>query len=203
MIESRQPPQLTPYGGTRRILLYGLSFLAIDVALHDLYQLTSGTVIQRELISQITMRPAAALIQLLFPADHVTLNGTMLQWPGGEANAGAGCDGAACMFLMLGAILPFPSSWPSRLRACALGVLLIYVLNQIRLVILYDLLRRYPAGFSLAHHAIAPILIMTCASLFFLAWTAQAARNFQSGPKPLPAVFARSTALPRTGQEKT
>lgn len=120
-------------------------------------------------IDLVTVAPAGWLIDGLFPADGVIAQGPRLVWPGGRMTIRAGCDGLEVLTLYVAAVLVAPVSWRRALGMLALGGLLVWLLNQCRLLALYLALRHWPAAFDAIHVVWAPLLLLAAVFAAF-AW---------------------------------
>ena len=74
------------------------------------------------------------------------------------------------MELLIAAFIAVAGSWRMRFTGIALGILLIYGLNQIRIVALYFAVRHDKALFELIHGLVGPLAIIAVACLFFAWW---------------------------------
>ena len=161
----------------RRWVLYMAFFLAIFGALDYGYYLARDTVIERLIVDRLTVRPAAVFINLLFPAASAKASGHDLFSTFGEINIVQGCEGTEAMFLLIAAILPFPARLKTKVLGITGGVLLLYILNQLRLLLLMVFLHSHQDWFGAIHGLIAPTFIVTAGCLFFLAWVSAVVRQ--------------------------
>ena len=72
--------------------------------------------------------------------------------------------------LLMAAFITASGTWRMRFTGIALGMLLIYVLNQVRIVALYFSVRHDTALFELIHGVVGPLAIIAVACLFFAWW---------------------------------
>lgn len=150
--------------------IYFSLFLLIFCTLSYGYYL-ADFVAPHVLIDDLTVRPAAAITNVVFPSAAAVAQGRSLISRFGRINILVGCEGAEGMCLLLAAILPYPAPWRVRLIGVLLGVLLIYALNLCRIVTLLAILHWHPQWFGSVHGIIAPTGIVMFAGLFFLIWT--------------------------------
>src|SRR3974390_2547311 len=123
--------------GARRWIVYIALFLSVFGVLDYGYYITRGTYVERLLVDMLTVRPAAAVINSIIPSAAVRANGNSLLSPFGQINILQGCEGTEAIFLLIAAILPFPARWLSKFGGVAGGVLLVYALNQVRILALF------------------------------------------------------------------
>lgn len=161
-------------GGWPRCRSLPLRFLLLYGGLQWLYQDARGGALERLLIDTLTVRPSAALIDWLTPGERVIADGHRLVSPWARLNVLNGCEGTETLLLLVAALLVFPARLRHKLQGLLGGSLLIYTLNQTRIVGLYYALRHDRDSFQLLHGVLAPTLIILAASLFFLVWAKQA-----------------------------
>ena len=136
------------------------------------YQALADTAAYRFYIEQLTVHPSAFVIQLIAPQDNVIGEGHRLVWSGGGLNILNGCDGAEAIELLLAAFIAVSGSWRMKLSGMAIGLSLVYVLNQARIVSLYFAIRHDKGLFELIHGMIGPLVIIALVTLFFAWWIA-------------------------------
>lgn len=153
------------------IALFVALFLVLQVAWQRWGTGDAGT----WLIGHATVAPAATLIGMLFPYDHVWAQGPRLAWPDGRLQLEAGCDGFEVLALFVPAVLVAPVSWRRGAAMLLVGTALIWGLNQIRLLALYLAFRRWPEAFDSLHAVWAPLLLLG-ATFAFYAWCLRHAR---------------------------
>ena len=147
----------------------GLFFVAFFL-LQWGYQALADTAAYRFYIEQLTVYPSALIIQIIAPQDNVIGEGHRLLWSGGGLNILNGCDGAEAIELLLAAFIAVSGAWRMKWRGMALGVVLIYILNQARIVVLYFAIRHDKGLFELIHGLIGPLVIIALITLFFAWW---------------------------------
>lgn len=156
---------------TRPLMRFLLFFIGAFLVLQWAYQAMLDTAAYRFYLETLTVRPSAALIQWLAPEDGVLARGRRLVWAGGGLAVYKGCDGMEVMQLLLAAFVAMVGPWRQRLWGASLGLVLIYALNQARIVGLYWAARHERAWFELLHGMIGPLLIIALTTLFFAWWT--------------------------------
>ncbi len=147
-----------------------LIFMVAFIALQWAWGQARGTVVERLVINQATVRPAAFLVNLISPGTSAYADGSRLKAPGGGINILNGCEGTEVLFLLYAALLAAPRAWRARLLGAIAATLYIYLLNQARIVALFFAYRSDAALFDALHGTIAPLLLIACALLFFLYW---------------------------------
>jgi exosortase/archaeosortase family protein len=77
------------------------------------------------------------------------------------------------MLLLVAAFAAFPMGWRRAASGIALGLLLIWLLNQGRIVALFYAVRHDLALFNLLHGYVLPLVIVAAGSLFYLWWASR------------------------------
>jgi exosortase family protein XrtM len=149
---------------------YVLLFLTIFGALDYGYYLIRGTPVEHLLIDSLTVRPAAAVINAVAPAISAEASGHSLITPFAKVDILGGCEGSEGMFLLIAAVLPFPSRWFPKLIGIVSGVTLMYAMNQLRILALVLSLRWHREWFPALHGFVAPMCIVVAGCIFFFAW---------------------------------
>jgi exosortase/archaeosortase family protein len=152
-------------GRVARVAAFGLMVLLLQAAVQQWRALPGG----QALIDRVTVIPAAGALGLLRPDDLVRAQGALLVWPGGRLRLQAGCDGLEVLVLLAAATLVAPLGWRRGLVTLFGGVLLVWLLNQARLLVLYMSFRHARDSFDLLHTLVAPLLVLLPA-IGWLAW---------------------------------
>ena len=114
-----------------------LQFACIYAALHVLYFATPDRLLREELHYYGIVAPGARLIKLLAPSEQVVAVEGTLQSPHATLNIVRGCDSAGVAFLLIAAVVAFPAGWNRKLVGILGSLILTYVLNELRVVLLY------------------------------------------------------------------
>lgn len=155
----------------RRAMMWRLAFfLAVFILLQGLYGAAKGTWVERLVIDRATVQTAAWLIDKVDPSVEVAPVGPRLSAPGGGINILNGCEGTEVAFLMVAAMLVAPLSLRARLCGLLVGTLVVFVLNQARVVALFYAFRSDKALFDMLHGIVAPLLLIIATAAFFVIW---------------------------------
>lgn len=157
----------------RRELGFALLFLVIFAGLFSLYSTARGTAVERLLIDVCTVKPSAALIGLITPSEQVVAVDHRLVSPQARLSILNGCEGIETMLLLVSAILAYAIPWGAKFLGALAGILLVYGLNQVRIVALYYAFRHDRELFDLLHGYVAPVILIVAGGLYFLWWIAR------------------------------
>ncbi len=157
----------------RRPLRLLLLFLATFLSLQYGWEMSRGTALERVVIHDLTVRPAARLIDAIWPEVGVEAREHRLLAPAGRLNILNGCEGLEALFLLLAAFVAYPFAWHARLLGMALGIGLVFVLNQARIVLLWQVWTGERALFGLLHGTLLPLLLVAACLAYFLLFLAR------------------------------
>ena len=92
-----------------------LLFLATFLSLQYVWEMSRGSAVERFVIHDLTVTPAAWIIDQIWPEAGVEAREHRLVAPTGRLNILNGCEGLETLFLLLAAFVAYPFSWRSRL----------------------------------------------------------------------------------------
>lgn len=150
----------------RPLIFFIVAFFALQYG----WERCRGTVVEHWVIDRATVMPAAQLLHHLWPDQGVYANGHSLVSAHSRLNILNGCEGLETLFLLVAAFVAFPLHWRVRLLGITLSTLLIYVLNQVRIVLLWRAIRTDLELFGLLHGTVLPLVLIAIALLFFVAF---------------------------------
>jgi len=150
----------------RRALIFAAIFGVLQLG----WQALSGTVVHRAVVDGATVGVAALLVNALTPAVHAAAVGTTVHAMGGGLNIINGCDGTETWFLLCAALAVAPLKWRARVVGLALGSMLVFVVNQLRILALFYANRNDPEVFNLLHAIVGPIVVILAVASFFYVW---------------------------------
>lgn len=148
-----------------------LIFIGIFAVLSLGYQYSRGTVIETLIIDQATVKPGAALINTLQDQFTAKAEGHRIVSDKARLSVLNGCEGTEMLFLIIAAVFSFRCSARAKLIGLVGGVLLVFVLNQMRIAALFFALIHDPHWFDLIHGYVGPTLIVFVIALCYLYWT--------------------------------
>lgn len=124
----------------------------------------------RKIYQELFVNFSVTLINTLSSEEYVTGDMNKLVSTRAILSIARGCEGAGALFLLLSAILVFPSGLKQKVLGLLCGSLLVYLLNVIRIVVLYFIIAYNKSWFLPIHALYAPSLLILLCSLFFLSW---------------------------------
>lgn len=152
-------------------------FVVLFIVLFVGYRAAAGMAVDRFVIETLTVRPAAAWLGLALPAANVRASGDRIDAEGGGVRVLPGCEGFDALLLLVAAFSAVPLAPRVRWTGIAMGVALVFVLNQARIAWLFFAWRHDPQWFALSHGLFAPLaLVATLAAWFW--WFTRRARAF-------------------------
>jgi exosortase family protein XrtM len=153
-------------------------FAAVFCALQLGWQALGDTVVHRLVVDHATVGVSVVLINTLTPAVHAVGAGTAVHAPGGGLNIVNGCDGTETWFLLCAAFAAASLSWRARALGLAFGTVVVFAVNQVRILALFYANRSDPEMFNLLHAIVGPIVVIVAVACFFYAWMAHHATRF-------------------------
>ncbi len=145
-------------------------FLMVFFSLQYGWEMSRGSHFEQVVIDQATVVPAAWVINTLSPNQGVMAQGHRIASPEGRLNILNGCEGLETLFLLIAAIMAYPFTWRVKLQGLGLGLPLVFVLNQVRIVALWYAFLHDRALFGMLHGIVMPLLLVVACLLFFLAF---------------------------------
>jgi exosortase/archaeosortase family protein len=150
----------------RPMWLSALIFIGVFALLQWCWGEARDTWIERLVIHEVTIKPAAALIRMISPEIPAIPAGASIKAPGGGLNILNGCEGTEVMFLLAAAFAALRLPWQHKLTGLALGMILVFVLNQGRILALFYANRADRELFDALHTLILPVLLIALVTLY-------------------------------------
>ena len=151
------------------------AFVALFALLQTAYISIGSGRIERFVVEQLTVGSSALLLNWLDPGSAVVAQGARLSAPGGGLHVRAGCEGTDVALLLSSALLVANLPWRQRLLGVAAGLLLVFVLNQVRMLALFQAYRHHRQFFELLHGTLLPLVMVLAAAAFYLFWVGRSA----------------------------
>ncbi len=151
-------------------LRFALLFLFTFFVLQYTYSSSRDGLVEHFVIDLATVYPSTAFINFIDPGEQAIASAHRILSSQGSISVLNGCEGTETLFLLIAAIVAFRASWRSKLKGMLLGAILVYCLNQVRIVALFFAAQENRKWFDMIHGYIAPSLIIVLSCLFFLWW---------------------------------
>jgi exosortase/archaeosortase family protein len=148
-------------------------FLLVFFLLQYAWEMSRGSALEHLVIDSATVLPAASVIRFFKPESGVQAQGPSLVSPQAKLNILNGCEGLETLFLLVSALLAYPFPWPLRLYGLALGTALVFMLNQVRIIMLWQAFLHDRALFAALHGTVLPLLMVAACLIFFMVFIAR------------------------------
>jgi exosortase/archaeosortase family protein len=162
---------------SRGLALRGAAFLLVFALLQLSWQGLRGTWLQHLVVHDLVVWPAALIVNCLTPAAHAWAAEYSIRAAGGGLNILNGCEGMEALFLLLAAFVIAPLGYGWRLRGLLLGIGVVYLVNQLRILALFYAYRTDHALFDALHGTVTPIAVVIAVGCYFHGWLAYARRH--------------------------
>lgn len=151
-------------------LQFPVIFLGCLSILMVLYYALPGFLIESVLVRFFAVVPGAHLLDWLTPHHPVAADHTRIVSPLARLNVLKGCEGIEALLILYAALLAAMRPIIKTFWGLLLGTLLVFLLNQLRIVALFFIAAYDKSLFEPVHGFVAPILIIAAAGGFFLLW---------------------------------
>jgi exosortase family protein XrtM len=131
------------------------------------------------LTAKLTANVSTHLINLVMPGEHALADGTIIHGST-SLNIVTGCDGIEGLILVISAICAFPMLISRKCAGIAIGTMVIYISNLLRVVALYATLKLRPDAFSFMHMYAGQAYTILIGFLFFLAWAGRSNATYET-----------------------
>ncbi len=175
-------PAITPSGAVSawRIAAFLTLFMLLSLGWASL----AGGEAHFWVIERLTVAPAAQLLGWIDPALGVSAQGDQLKAKGGGLRVAGGCEGMDIALLMISGVLCADVGWRQRLLGLVAGSLLVFALNQTRVVGLFYAFRHDREQFDLLHTVVMPLVMVLLLGAFFFAWLGRVGHKAARGGSP-------------------
>ncbi|MDP8568713.1 hypothetical protein [Methylophilus aquaticus] len=104
--------------------------------------------------------------------EQVTVVGSTIIGAHASMNIANGCDGVDMMIMLVAALISTTLSLRQTLLGALFGLLFLFIINQLRLLLLFNVLQHHRAHFTLTHGMLAPFLMLGATGVFYAWWLA-------------------------------
>jgi exosortase family protein XrtM len=149
---------------------FALWFTIIFLLMNFIYFLLADTFIGNFVLSSLTARPSAAIIQFIGSGEGMVIEGNRLTSQYGSLLISHGCEGAQSILILSSAILAFNTSRRRKLTGLLYGVSFLYVVNLLRIVGMYYVIEYGRSALDVAHLYIGQTVVIMIMFVFFIFW---------------------------------
>ena len=157
---------LDPSRKPRPLWLSASIFVLVFIVLQWAWREARDTGLEQLVIHEVTVKPAATLVRIISPDIPAVAAGASIKAPGGGLNILNGCEGTEVMFLLAAAFAAVRLRLKEKAIGLALGLVLVYLLNQARILALFYSYRADRGLFDMLHTLILPALLIAFATLY-------------------------------------
>ena len=150
----------------KRLLAFVLLCAAFYAALAQAWE--RG--LARWLIEGLTVPPAAWLARLVCGDPGIVAQGARLVSPSASLNVLFGCEGTDVLLVLAAALLVTPVRWSRRCAGLLAGMLVVFAVNQLRLLALFLALRAAGGWFGPLHGLVAPLVVVALVAAYYFLW---------------------------------
>jgi exosortase/archaeosortase family protein len=147
-----------------------IAAVAIFCGLQLGWQALGDTRIHRWVVDDATVGVAVAIVNHVTPAVNAQARGITMHAVGGGLNIVNGCEGTETWFMLCSAFVVAPLARRARFAGLALGTLVVFGINQLRVLALFYAIRNDAELFNLLHAVIGPIAVVLAVAGFFYGW---------------------------------
>lgn len=173
-------PVSKPWPLWLQLVLFAVLFIAMQAA----WSIAQGTTLEHIAVGDWTVKPAAFWIQWITPGIGAMAQGYTITATGGGINVLNGCEGFDVIFLWVAALVITPLTWRWRTGALIMGVALIWLLNQLRILALFYAYRMDKEWFAQLHGTIAPLVLIVLVAMMFVWLVMHSPRFTVAAPRP-------------------
>jgi exosortase/archaeosortase family protein len=163
----------TRYANPLRLIAFAAVFALLQWGWIEL----RGTPVEYVIVHDVTVSPAAFFVNLLTPSAAAQAIMFTLHAPGGGLNILNGCEGLEALFLLCAAFTVAPLRWRERMLGLGVGVVVVFVVNQARILLLFYAYRFDHTWFDFLHGTVTPIAVVLLVTLYFYAWIFMASKH--------------------------
>jgi exosortase/archaeosortase family protein len=153
----------------RQTALWLITFLLLSVLF---YWINSSPWFEAAVIDNLARFHATAAARgLSLLGLSLAQEGSTIIGATGPVEVAGSCTGTLVFLLFSAAVLPFPAPWKMRITALALGALLLFAVNLLRISLIVFVVSRFPGALWTLHVVVGQVLVIAAMITFFLWWT--------------------------------
>lgn len=166
-----------PMSSTGKRIIRAVAFVVLFFSFQMGWQSLRGTAVERTVIHDATVQPAVFLINLLTPSRHAHAEHFKIDAVEGGVRIANGCEGMDAVFLLIAAFAVTPLPWSVRGTGLLLGIVVVFAVNQVRILSLFYAVGVSHRLFELLHEIVAPIAVVLAVSGYFYGWLLRTIRR--------------------------
>ncbi|MDF0376723.1 hypothetical protein GOC95_00680 [Methylophilus sp. YYY-1] len=148
-----------------------LIFFCLFIVMQQIWLSVADTGVGVWWINEVITRTLASTIGWLAD-EQVTVAGSLLTGAHASMNIANGCDGVDMMLMLIAALLSSTLSLRQKLLGALYGLLFLFLINQLRLLLLFEVLQHDRQHFTFTHGILAPFLMLGATGIFYAWWLA-------------------------------
>ena len=149
---------------------FPLLFLGCMIVLMAGYYALPVSFVENSFVRFFAVVPGSFFIDLITPDTEVSANGTRIVSNIAKLNVLKGCEGTEVLLILYSAIIATLRPLKFSIIGIVIGTLIIFVLNQFRIVALFFIAAYHRSTFEIVHGLLAPLIIIAITGLFFMLW---------------------------------
>jgi exosortase family protein XrtM len=157
------------YQANQRELNFVIFFILFFVCGQGIYYV-SKTYLAPVVVHKLNADVSSRLINWIHPAERTTVHKNEIRSIGLRMVIEEGCEGTEGIILVTAALMAFEMPVIIKITGIALGILLLYMSNLVRIVALYYSLRYRPEFFDFLHMYIGQSFYIFVGAVFFIFW---------------------------------
>ena len=127
-------------------------------------------IIENVLIGKLNVGAVVKILNMINSNDPVVQMGKNICSNGIKMTVATGCDGIDGLLIIVSAMIAFPMILSRKITGIVLGVALVYLVNLMRIIMLYYILKYIPDWFEFTHTFIGQFMVIFAGCMFFLLW---------------------------------
>lgn len=153
-----------------------LVFFCLFIVMQQIWLHVANTSFGAWWINDVITQGLASTIALL-QAEKVTVVGSTIIGAYASMNIANGCDGVDMMIMLVAALLSTTLTLRQKLLGALYGLLFLFIINQLRLLLLFSVLQHHRAHFTFTHGMLAPFLMLGATGIFYAWWLASSKKH--------------------------
>jgi len=129
------------------------------------------------IVKILSVGPSVQIINLITSDDPVVQKGNEICNKDLCMAVNTGCDGMEGILIVVAAMIAFPMILRIKIVGTMLGILMVYLTNIVRILMLYFVLNYKPGWFDFMHIYVGQVMVIFVGGVFFFLWVNQFARQ--------------------------